>query len=126
MLTIVNSCGTLAVMDFRDSPADAEFRAEARRVIEAAVAALPGPEPTTTEDRLPYFRQFQRAIRDAGYAGLSWPQEYGGRDASLTEQAIFLQEYDRAGAPDRLNLLGEGLAGPTIIDFPQIVGAAAS
>src|SRR5215213_3159784 len=104
-------------MDFRDSPADAEFRAEARRVIEAAVAALPGPEPTTTEDRLPYFRQFQRAIRDAGYAGLSWPQEYGGRDASLTEQAIFLQEYDRAGAPGRLNTLGEGLAGPTIIDF---------
>jgi alkylation response protein AidB-like acyl-CoA dehydrogenase len=104
-------------VDFRDSPADAEFRAEARRVLEAAVAALPGPEPTTTEERLPYFRQFQRQIRDAGYAGLSWPQEYGGRDATLTEQAIFLQEYDRAGAPDRLNLLGEGLAGPTIIDF---------
>jgi alkylation response protein AidB-like acyl-CoA dehydrogenase len=104
-------------MDFRDSPADAEFRAEARRVLEAAVAALPGPEPTTTEERLPRFRQFQRQILEAGYAGLSWPKEYGGRDASLTEQAIFLQEYDRAGAPDRLNLLGEGLAGPTIIDF---------
>jgi alkylation response protein AidB-like acyl-CoA dehydrogenase len=104
-------------VDFRDSHADAEFRAEARRVIEAAVDALPGPEPVTTEDRLPYFRQFQKHIRDAGFAGLSWPREYGGRAASLTEQAIFLQEYDRAGAPDRLNLLGEGLAGPTIIDF---------
>jgi len=104
-------------MDFRDSPADAEFRAEARRVLEAAVAALPGPEPTTTEERLPRFRQFQRHILDAGYAGLSWPREYGGRAATLTEQAIFLQEYDRAGAPDRLNLLGEALAGPTIIDF---------
>jgi alkylation response protein AidB-like acyl-CoA dehydrogenase len=33
------------------------------------------------------------------------------------QQAIFLEEYDRAGAPDRLNTLGEGLAGPTIIDF---------
>jgi alkylation response protein AidB-like acyl-CoA dehydrogenase len=104
-------------MDFRDSPADAEFRAEARRVLEEAVAALPGPEPATVEERLPHFRQFQAAIRRAGYAGLSWPREYGGRDATLTEQAIFLQEYDRAGAPDRLNLLGEGLAGPTIIDF---------
>jgi alkylation response protein AidB-like acyl-CoA dehydrogenase len=104
-------------MDFRDSPADAAFRAEARSVLEDAVAALPGPEPATVEERLPYFRQFQRQIHDAGYAGLSWPSGYGGRQASLTEQAIFLQEYDRAGAPDRLNMLGEGLAGPTIIEF---------
>jgi alkylation response protein AidB-like acyl-CoA dehydrogenase len=104
-------------MDFRDSPADAEFRAAARRVLEDAVAALPGAEPPTVEERLPWFRTFQERIRDAGYAGLAWPTAYGGRDATLTEQAIFLQEYDRAGAPDRLNLLGEGLAGPTIIDF---------
>ena len=104
-------------MDFRDSEADAGFRAEARRVLEEAVAALPGPEPSTVEQRLPYFRQFQKQIHDAGYSGLAWPREYGGRAASLTEQAIFLEEYDRAGTPDRLNLLGEGLAGPTIIDF---------
>jgi alkylation response protein AidB-like acyl-CoA dehydrogenase len=104
-------------MDFRDSPADAEFRAAARRVLADAVAALPGAEPPTVEERLPWFRTFQERIRDAGYAGLAWPAAYGGRDATLTEQAIFLQEYDRAGAPDRLNLLGEGLAGPTIIDF---------
>src|SRR3954449_13066799 len=104
-------------MDFRDSEADAAFRAQAREALEAAVAALPGPEPATVEERAPYWRAFQRAIHEAGYAGLSWPKEYGGRDASLTEQAIFLQEYDRAGAPDRLNTLGEGLAGPTIIDF---------
>jgi alkylation response protein AidB-like acyl-CoA dehydrogenase len=104
-------------MDFRDGPADAEFRAAARTVLERAVATLPGPEPRTVDERAPYWRQFQRELADAGYAGLSWPREYGGRDASLTEQAIFLQEYDRASAPDRLNTLGEGLAGPTIIDF---------
>ncbi|MFZ0977512.1 MAG: acyl-CoA dehydrogenase family protein [Solirubrobacteraceae bacterium] len=104
-------------MDFRDTSQDAEFREHARSVLESAVAALPGPEPTTLEDKLPYFRQFQEAIHAAGFAGLSWPREYGGRSASLTDQAIFLEEYDRAGAPDRLNTLGEGLAGPTIIDF---------
>src|SRR3954452_22034396 len=104
-------------MDFRDSEEDAAFRAQAREALEGAVAALPGPEPATIEERAPYWRQFQRAIHEAGYAGLSWPRGYGGRDATLTEQAIFLQEYDRAGAPDRLNTLGEGLAGPTIIDF---------
>jgi alkylation response protein AidB-like acyl-CoA dehydrogenase len=104
-------------MDFRDSEEDAAFRAQARDALETAVAALPGPEPATVEERAPYWRAFQRAIHAAGYAGLSWPQDFGGRDATLTEQAIFLQEYDRAGAPDRLNTLGEGLAGPTIIDF---------
>ena len=104
-------------MDFRDSDQDAAFRAQAREALETAVGALAGPQPATTEERAPYWRQFQRAIHEAGYAGLSWPREYGGRDATLTEQAIFLQEYDRAGAPDRLNTLGEGLAGPTIIDF---------
>jgi alkylation response protein AidB-like acyl-CoA dehydrogenase len=104
-------------MDFRDSEEDAAFRAQARDALEAAVAALDGPEPATLEERAPYWRGFQRAIHEAGYAGLSWPREFGGRDASLTEQAIFLQEYDRTGAPDRLNTLGEGLAGPTIIDF---------
>lgn len=104
-------------MDFRDSPQDAEFRARARAALESAVAALPGPEPVTTEAKLPYFQQFTREINEAGFAGLSWPREFGGRAATLTEQAIFLEEYDRAGAPDRLNTLGEGLAGPTIIDF---------
>ncbi len=104
-------------MDFRDTPQDAEFRERARSVLESAVAALPGSEPTALEEKLPYFRRFQRAIHGAGFAGLAWPSEYGGRSASLTEQAIFLEEYDRAGAPDRLNTLGEGLAGPTIIDF---------
>jgi alkylation response protein AidB-like acyl-CoA dehydrogenase len=104
-------------MDFRDSAQDQRFRADARRVLEEAVAALDGPEPATIEGKLPYFRAFQRRIHEAGYAGLSWPKEYGGRAASLTEQAIFLEEYDRAGAPDRLNTLGEGLAGPTIIDY---------
>jgi alkylation response protein AidB-like acyl-CoA dehydrogenase len=104
-------------MDFRDTPEDAQFRAEARQVLERAVGALPGPEPATIEGKLPYFRAFQQRIHDSGYAGLSWPREYGGRAASLPEQAIFLEEYDRAGAPDRLNTLGEGLAGPTIIDF---------
>jgi alkylation response protein AidB-like acyl-CoA dehydrogenase len=104
-------------VDFRDTPEDAAFRAEARAALEDAVAALDGPDPPTIEGKLPFFREFQRRIHASGYAGLSWPREYGGRAASLTEQAIYLEEYDRAGAPDRQNTLGEGLAGPTIIDF---------
>jgi len=104
-------------MDFRDSPEDARYRAELRAWLDDAVAALPGPEPPTIEERLDYWRPFQRRLYAAGYAGLSWPRAYGGQQASLMQQAIFLEEYDRAGAPDRINMLGEGLAGPTIIDF---------
>jgi alkylation response protein AidB-like acyl-CoA dehydrogenase len=104
-------------MDFRDSPEDAAYRAQVRAWLADAVAALPCPEPATITERLDYWRPFQKQLHAAGYAGLSWPKRYGGQDATLVQQAIFLEEYDRAGAPDRINTLGEGLAGPTIIDF---------
>jgi alkylation response protein AidB-like acyl-CoA dehydrogenase len=104
-------------MDFRDSPEDARYRSRARAWLTDAVAALPGAEPATIAERLGYWRPFQKQLHAAGYTGLSWPKRYGGQEASLVQQAIFLEEYDRAGAPDRINTLGEGLAGPTIIDF---------
>lgn len=104
-------------MDFRDSPEDAEYRAELQSFLRESIAKLPGEEPVTIEDRLPYWQQWQRMIHEGGYAGLSWPTEYGGQAASLVQQAIFGEECDRAGAPDRLNILGENLAGPTIIDY---------
>jgi alkylation response protein AidB-like acyl-CoA dehydrogenase len=104
-------------MDFHDSPDDAAYRAAAREWLTTAVAALPGPEPATISERLDYWRPFQKQLHEARYAGLAWPRRYGGQEASLVQQAIFLEEYDRAGAPDRINTLGEGLAGPTIIDF---------
>ena len=81
-------------MDFRDIEEDVASRAEARAVLEGAVAALPGPEPATVEERAPYWRQFQRAIHAAGYAGLSWPRAYGGRDATLL---VWSPDYDGNG-----------------------------
>jgi alkylation response protein AidB-like acyl-CoA dehydrogenase len=104
-------------VDFRDSHDEAAYRDGVRTWLRDAVAALPGPEPDTVAERLGFWRPWQEKLFAAGYAGLAWPRRYGGREASLMEQAIFAEEYDRAGAPDRLNTLGEGLAGPTIIDF---------
>jgi alkylation response protein AidB-like acyl-CoA dehydrogenase len=108
---------TTRFVDFRDSPEDAVYRSEVRAWLAQAVAGLGRPEPETIEARLPYWREFQRMLHRAGYAGLSWPRAYGGQEATLVEQAIFLEEYDRAGAPDRINVLGENLAGPTLIEF---------
>jgi alkylation response protein AidB-like acyl-CoA dehydrogenase len=103
-------------VDFRDDVDTAEFRSAVRHTLERIVAEM-GPEPTVLAERVPRFRRFQGLLHDAGYAGLAWPEEYGGRGANLTNQAAFLQEYDRAGAPDRLNAIGEYMVGPTIIDF---------
>jgi alkylation response protein AidB-like acyl-CoA dehydrogenase len=60
-------------------------------------------------------REWSRALYDAGYAGLTWPKEYGGGGAPYTHQAIFLEEMARAEAPPHIGVIGLGMAGPTIM-----------
>ena len=67
--------------------------------------------------RFAYLRAWQQKLFDAGWAGVSWPKEYGGRGASVIEQVIFIEEMARAEAPPFANVLGLGLIGPTIIAF---------
>ena len=43
----------------------------------------------------------QRKLHEGGWAGISWPKEYGGRGATLIEQSIFGEELARAKAPGR-------------------------
>ncbi|HWZ30178.1 MAG TPA: acyl-CoA dehydrogenase family protein [Bryobacteraceae bacterium] len=62
-------------------------------------------------------RAWQRKMFDAGWAGVSWPKEYGGRGVSLMQQVIFIEEMARAEAPPMANVLGLGLIGPTIIGY---------
>ncbi|MFD6064405.1 acyl-CoA dehydrogenase family protein [Rhodococcus wratislaviensis] len=104
-------------MELADSPDEATFRAEVREWAEKAVPTLPWPEPVDLVDKVPFWQQWQRLLFDAGYGGMSWPQEYGGQAADPIRKAIFTEEMDRVGAPERLNTIGEDFAGPTIIDF---------
>ena len=60
---------------------------------------------------------WERALGAARFSCIGWPQEFGGRDATLAEQVIFAEEYARAGAPWRIGHLGIELAGPTILAF---------
>ncbi|MEO8299327.1 MAG: acyl-CoA dehydrogenase family protein [Burkholderiales bacterium] len=106
-------------MDFRDAPEDAHFRQQVRSWLEVEIPRL-GPAPADLEDRVVWWRPWQKALHAAGYAGLSWPVEYGGRGASVVQQAIFLEECDRAGAPDRLDGIGAGFAGPTLIEYGTV------
>jgi alkylation response protein AidB-like acyl-CoA dehydrogenase len=89
-------------VDLRDTADEAAFRAELREWLAANLPAEPG-------------REWSRKLYDAGYAGLTWPTEYGGRDAPYSHQAIVLEESARAEAPMHMGVIGLGMAGPTIM-----------
>ncbi len=69
------------------------------------------------EESFPYLREWQRKLHEGRWAAVSWPKEYGGRSATLMQQAIFWEEMARAQAPSMANALGLGLIGPTIIAY---------
>jgi alkylation response protein AidB-like acyl-CoA dehydrogenase len=69
------------------------------------------------EESFEYLRAWQRKLYEGGWAAVSWPKEYGGRSASLMQQAIFWEEMARVEAPPMVNSLGLGLIGPTIIAY---------
>ncbi|GAA5121129.1 acyl-CoA dehydrogenase family protein [Haloechinothrix salitolerans] len=104
-------------MDLADSPDEARFRAEVRDWLAVNLPRLPWPEPADLVEKLPFWQRWQRMVFDAGYAGLSWPTQYGGQGADAAIKSVFAEELDRAGAPEPMNILGEGLAGPSVIEF---------
>jgi alkylation response protein AidB-like acyl-CoA dehydrogenase len=100
-------------MDLTFSPEETEFRDELRGWL---TVNTPGEEPHGDEEAQYAFRKaWQRTLYDAGWAAVHWPREYGGRDATLMQSAIFFEEMGRIGAPLPANVLGLLLAGPTIM-----------
>ncbi|HKF81151.1 MAG TPA: acyl-CoA dehydrogenase family protein [Thermoleophilaceae bacterium] len=99
-------------MDLTLSPSEQAFRDELRAWLEEN---HPGEEPKGENEAFEFRRTWQRRLHEAGYAGLSWPKEYGGRGATLVEQAIFGEELARAKAPPAANLLGLVMGGPVVI-----------
>ena len=103
-------------MDFRDGPEEAAFRSELRRWLEDNLPDGDGNlSPSRTRWNESVSREWSKKLHEAGYAGLTWPEEFGGRGAPYTHQAIFLEEVARAEAPEHIGLIGLGMAGPTII-----------
>jgi alkylation response protein AidB-like acyl-CoA dehydrogenase len=100
-------------MDLTLSPAEEEFRDEVRAWLEEN---HPGPEPAGGLDEVMAFRrEWQLKLHEAGWAGISWPKEYGGRGATMIEQAIFVGEASRQEAPSPANVLGLAMGGPVVI-----------
>ena len=101
-------------MDFSFSPEEQAFRERARAWLAANKPG--GPRPVEAEAAERFDRDWQRRLFEGGFAGLSWPKDYGGAGLSLVEQAIWYEEVSRAEAPG-LNSLSITLshAGPTLI-----------
>jgi alkylation response protein AidB-like acyl-CoA dehydrogenase len=99
-------------VDLTLSPAEEGFRDELRAWL---ADNHPGREPAGDEAAFEFRRDWQRRLHAAGWAGVSWPTEYGGRGATLVEQAIFNEETVRAGTPQVANVLGLAMGGPTVI-----------
>jgi alkylation response protein AidB-like acyl-CoA dehydrogenase len=92
------------------------FRAEARAWLEDNVPRPPLPSGDTREG-FALHKEWERALFDARWSVVAWPQAYGGREASLMEWLIFEEEYYRAGAPQRVTQNGIFLLAPTLFEL---------
>ena len=101
-------------MDIGFSPEDRRFRDEVRTWLNASVPDE--KRPLNAADAIGFDKAWQRTQHDAGWAGISWPTEYGGRGLSLIQQVIWFEEYARADAPwIGANFVGINHGGPTLI-----------
>jgi len=101
-------------MDLTWTPEDAAFRLEVREWLEANVPHQ-GVSAYGGLETIGPLSDWERALRDAGYCAVSWPVEYGGAGFNELKATIFNEEYDRVGAPRRLNYPALGLLGPTLM-----------
>jgi alkylation response protein AidB-like acyl-CoA dehydrogenase len=99
-------------VDLTLSPSEEAFRDELRAWL---TGNHPGREPEGDLAGFDFRRDWQRKLHDAGWAGVAWPKEYGGRGATLVEQAIYNEEMVRAQAPSPANVLGLAMGGPTVV-----------
>src|SRR5579862_1841771 len=105
-------------MDLNLTAEERQFRDELRTWLDANIPkdwAQWREKPL--EETFPYLRAWQRKLDGGRWAAVSWPREYGGRSATLMQQAIFWEEMSRVQAPPTANALGLGLIGPTIIAY---------
>ena len=101
---------------------DRAFRDEVRDFLGREIPRdWPHPPGTgsfeVTDAEFPRLRTWQKKLFDARLIGITWPREYGGRDASPHHDALLQDEMVRAGAPPTINLLGISLCGPALLHY---------
>src|SRR5579884_774880 len=99
-------------MDLTLTPEESRFRDEIRAWLDAH---HPGAPPDDIEAGFDFRLRWQRTLHEAGYAGIAWPREHGGRGATAVEQALFNEEMVRQRAPAPANILGLIMGGPVVM-----------
>jgi alkylation response protein AidB-like acyl-CoA dehydrogenase len=114
-------------MEFEESPGEQAFRAEVRAWLEAHaqrrdagtdsehVYGAGNTGPTADSSHVLACKEWQRTLYDAGWAGITWPTEFGGRGGAGWQQRIWNEEQSRFHVAVGVFAVGIGMAGPTII-----------
>ena len=105
-------------MDFNLNPLDIVFRDELRVWLAANLPKGWGAtvfEPADEDENAMFRLDWERQLYKGGWNGIAWPKKYGGRGATLIEQAIFSEEMARAKAPEGLNIIGRNLVATTLL-----------
>jgi alkylation response protein AidB-like acyl-CoA dehydrogenase len=112
-------------MDFDDSPEEAAFRAEANAWLRGHArprSDQDAPPATLTDafsaeeiEHVRRSKEWQATLYDGGWAGITWPKEYGGRGGTPMQAAVFAQEQSGFDVPQASFVQGIGMAGPALM-----------
>ena len=105
-------------MDLNLTHDEHAFRDSFRGWLKANVPAAwtgGGLNSESRNEYVDYLRRWQRTLFEGGWAGIAWPKKFGGRGATLMQQALFQEELALADAPHLIGTIGLSLVGPTII-----------
>src|SRR6201986_421608 len=100
-------------MDLQFDEKTLEFQREVREFLSSHRDSFP-TESYDTAEGFEQHRHWDKALFDAGLSVITWPQKYGGRDATLLQWVVYEEEYFRAGAPGRASANGTSMLAPTL------------
>ena len=109
-------------MDFNDTAEEAAFRGEARAFLQANAEPKGRARPVLRlgdmgSGAVHLCKAWQAKKADAGFAGITWPKRFGGREAPPIFQVIYLQEEDHYAVPRGLFEIGLGMCIPTMMAY---------
>ena len=105
-------------MDFKFSEREEAYRAEVRGWLDENIPTWwheADPDERGGDEYFDQHRAWHRQLYEAGYVGITWPEEYGGQGRTQVENAILQEELARADAPPSVNGSGIGLCGPALM-----------
>jgi len=107
-------------LDFTLTPEQQAFRERTRSWLKANIPAewkALGSTEVPRPEAFAFLRTWQKKMHEGGLIGATWPKEYGGQGLTFVEEMILHEEMALQKAPPMLNILGVGMAGPTIIAY---------